>query len=183
VVISVGGWDKGLDYDSFIKVLLRARQEAREHRTRRSRKALRNINIMLIQLTNGLRVSEAIECYNRFLETGEREIPVRVAKSKNRFRMCLIPSFIDSLDVELTRDLKPISVTSLGCYAIRKFKTNTHSLRYAFINKMLKEGLDPATVAKIVGHRKLDTILTYIQEKRAKEELEKHIKMIAQLGV
>ena len=181
-MIGVGGWDKGLDYDSFIKVLLKAREEARRRRTRRHRKALRNINILLVQLTNGLRVSEAIDCYSKFLETGEREIPVRVAKSKNRFRMCLIPSFIDGLDVELTRDLKPTTTTVLGSYAIRKFKANTHSLRYAFINKMLKEGLDPATVAKIVGHRKLDTILTYIQEKRAKEELEKHIAMIAQLG-
>jgi hypothetical protein len=58
--------------------------------------------------------------------------------------MCLIPSFIDGLDVELTRDLKPTTTTVLGSYAIRKFKANTHSLRYAFINKMLKEGLDPA---------------------------------------
>jgi cobalamin biosynthesis Co2+ chelatase CbiK len=36
---------------------------------------------------------------------------------------------------------------------------------------MLAQGYDPATISLIVGHSKLDTLLEYIQQKRAKEAL------------
>jgi len=36
---------------------------------------------------------------------------------------------------------------------------------------MLSQGYDPATVSKIIAHSRLDTLLEYIQEKRAREAL------------
>jgi len=36
---------------------------------------------------------------------------------------------------------------------------------------MLERGVDPVTVGKMLAYKKLDTLLTYIQQRRAHEEL------------
>ncbi|MFP3287548.1 MAG: tyrosine-type recombinase/integrase [Acidilobus sp.] len=48
---------------------------------------------------------------------------------------------------------------------------STHSLRYAFISYLLRKGVSPSIVAKIVGHSSLDHILHYTEVKLAEEVL------------
>jgi Phage integrase family. len=169
------GWDKGVDFESVLKLILKNRAYAREFVRPR---LLRAINVALIQLVNGLRISEALECYYKFLITKERHITVRVRKSRDRYRVCIIPEIIDNTDIALTRNLRPVTVSSIKTIIYKRLGVNTHSLRYAFINKLLASGVDVATVSKIVAHKKLDTLLTYVQEKRAREELEGLVKNV-----
>jgi len=52
-------------------------------------------------------------------------------------------------------------------YLLRKYKINTHSLRYAFINHMIHEEKTPLNeVAKFVGHSSIDQIVRYTQQKQ-----------------
>jgi hypothetical protein len=60
------GWDKGVDFESVLKLILKNRAYAREFVRPR---LLRAVNVALIQLVNGLRISEALECYYKFLLT------------------------------------------------------------------------------------------------------------------
>ena len=51
-------------------------------------------------------------------------------------------------------------------YMIHNFDCNTHSLRYAFINYMLYKEKRPMTdVAKFVGHKNINQLVTYTQQK------------------
>jgi len=167
-------WDKGLDFKQTLEKLLAYKKWVRSSpkMTKLRRISLRNTNILLLALLNGLRISEAIECYYKWLEDPTaREITVRVAKSrKDKFRLCITEG-LDSVDYKLTRQLERPKPNSLQSWSIVKFGFNTHSLRYAFINYMLAQGYDPATVSRIIAHSRLDTILSYIQEKRAREAL------------
>jgi len=167
-------WDKGLDFKQTLKKLLEYKKWIRSspRMTGLKRISLRNINILLLALLNGLRISEAIECYYKWLEDPNlKEVTVKVAKSKkDKFRVCVVEG-LDNVDYKFTKHLEKPKPNTLQSWAIQKFKFNTHSLRYAFINYMLSQGYDPATVSKIIAHSKLETLLSYIQEKRAREAL------------
>ncbi len=52
-------------------------------------------------------------------------------------------------------------------FALKYLKCNTHSLRYALISFLAKNATDPAIIAKITGHKKLDRIIQYTQTKDA----------------
>jgi integrase len=167
-------WDKGLDFKETLTKLLAYKQWVRSspRMTKLKRISLRNVNILLLALLNGLRISEAIECYYKWLEDPTQEIiSVRVAKSKKeKYRLCITEG-LDSVDHKLTRQLERPKPSTLQAWSIIRFGFNTHSLRYAFINYMLQQGYDPATVSKIIAHSRLDTLLSYIQERRAREAL------------
>lgn len=52
-------------------------------------------------------------------------------------------------------------------YILRKFNSNTHSLRYAFINYMIfDQNHQLNDIAKFVGHKNMDQLVTYTQQKR-----------------
>jgi integrase len=171
-------WDRGLDFKETLEKLLAFKRWVRgsPRMTRLRRISLRNINILLLALLNGLRISEAIECYYKWLEDPQQEIiTVKVAKSrKDRFRLCIAKG-LDSIDHKFTRHLERPKPNTLQSWSLIKFGFNTHSLRYAYINHMLQQGYDPATVSLIVGHSKLDTLLEYIQQRRAREALIKEV--------
>jgi integrase len=167
-------WDKGLDFKQTLARLLEFKKWVRSSPNigKLKRRALRNANILLLALLNGLRISEAVECYYKWLEDpAAKEITVRVAKSRReKYRLCVTEG-LDGADYKLTRGLEKPRPGALQSWSIRRFGFNTHSLRYAFINYMLSQGHDPATVSKIIAHSKLETLLSYIQERRAREAL------------
>jgi site-specific recombinase XerD len=170
----MGRWDKGLDFKETLKKLLAFKRWVRSspEMTGNRRVQLRNVNILLLALLNGLRISEAIECYYKWLENpAVKEMAVKVAKSKkDKYRVCVTEG-LDAVDHEYTKHLDRPTPNNLQVWTIQHFKFNTHSLRYAFINYMLQQGYDPATVSKIIAHSRLETLMSYIQEKRAREAL------------
>jgi integrase len=171
-------WDKGLDFKQTLKKLLEYKKWVRSspRLTRLRRISLRNVNILLLALLNGLRISEAIECYHKWLENPAQEIiTVKVAKARREKHRLCIAKGLDSIDHKLTKNIERPKPNNLQSWSLTRFGFNTHSLRYAYINHMLSQGYDPATVSLIVGHSKIDTLMEYIQQKRAQEALIKEV--------
>ncbi len=92
-----------------------------------------------------------------------------------------LKGIFDRVDLAATKGLPRPTKQALNNFARRNFNFNTHSLRYAFINYLLSKGVDVPLVSKIVGHKNLDTILSYIQSRRAQETLESIQKLLGRL--
>jgi len=134
-----------------------------------------NLVLAIIQLRNGLRVSETVRAYKYFLKHKSLEFEIEVSKRKKpEKRLVVIPEFllgwIDNCIEDLHKDDRQI-YTRYWLFLYRRYGLNTHSLRYAFITYLLREGVSPSIVAKITKHRRLDYILTYTQEKVAEDVL------------
>ena len=169
--IIMSKWDKGLDYESTYTRLLRKINTIKNNKTRCY------FIIALIQLRNGSRISEAIRSFKEWVRSNKNELYIRVSKKrKTEERLMIIPSeaepyrlqCIDLLDLNdnVLRD----RVRAILYYY---FKINTHSLRYAFISYLLRSGVNPALVSKLIRHSRLDTLLHYVQAKESDNILRK----------
>ena len=121
--------------------------------------------ILLIQLVNGARVSEAYEGYYQWVKNPQtREIYIIVKKKKNKVeRHLYIPEIVEPVNIV-------VHINSIMRTCRRDLGVNTHSLRYAFITHMgIKHHLPPQFIAKITKHSKPDLIEYYTQELVAKE--------------
>lgn len=98
--------------------------------------------------------------------------------SKPRYREMMFPTqWLPSMDIDgliaeviaLNPNIKPsLMKTSVCKYMQRYHDTNTHSLRYAFINYLIYEQKRPITdVAKFVGHSNVGQLVTYTQKKNS----------------
>ncbi|MEM1996488.1 MAG: integrase [Candidatus Bathyarchaeia archaeon] len=159
-------WDKGLDYEYCYSVLLRRLQRARNN------KQYCYYAILLTQLRNGSRVSEAVRAFIEFVKTGKRELDVNVSKKKRvEKRLMIIPNEIEREKCMFLDDDEGVLTKRVKVFCKQKLGFNTHSLRYAFITYLLRQGVNPSIIAKITKHSKLDFILTYTQEKAGEEIL------------
>ena len=168
-------WDRGLDYSRTYAEITSALGEAPVKAA-----------VLLIALRNGARVGEAIEAYNEFCSSRERKVRARVEKRGFRYpklhgrrvkgrgvldkpvqRWIIIPPEIREGSRPYTRSSKNLSVWSMG-----KFGWNPHSLRYAFITYLSSRGEPPQTIAGITGHKTLNEILEYTQQRHSDEVLE-----------
>lgn len=159
------GWDKNVDYEYMYHRLLRD--------ISRSKKRLDACysSILLIQLRNGSRISEAVRAYQKYLMTKQRELMIRVSKKKKyEERLMIIPDQV-KICAELSQVKEDTLIERVRKYAEYHYNINTHSLRYAFITYLLRSGVNAAIVAKITKHRSLEHILTYTQAKAAEEIL------------
>ncbi|MGC9132777.1 MAG: tyrosine-type recombinase/integrase, partial [Candidatus Micrarchaeia archaeon] len=141
-------WDKGLDYKEMYNKLLHLaffsnRQTQRAYSL-----------ILLLQLRNGARISEAVRGFKEWLNnTNKEEVEVRVSKKKKEeFRKMVIPIEFKKLKGEEFAWIKDVNELKL----IRRIKTfanynkiNTHSLRYSYITYLLKQNINPSLIAKI----------------------------------
>lgn len=175
------GWDQGLDYEKTYKLLLKDLEEAKKKVGPRALKRRLYLTILLTQLRNGSRIGEAIDFIYNITKDFRREALVRVEKRKdNHERLMVLPKEITKndilvikghLDEELKAHGKRGLVTKISTWVKNTYGFNTHSLRYAFVSYLAKKGYPPQLIAKITGHRRLDYILHYTQEKVAKKIL------------
>jgi hypothetical protein len=132
------------------------------------------VAILLIQLINGARIKEAIRAFKTFVESNQREFQLQAEKHGNT-RYFIIPEVIRNRLAY--KSILTISDDKLEArirmFARKYLKCNTHSLRYALISFLAKNATDPALIAKITGHKKLDRIIQYTQTKDAVEILRK----------
>lgn len=167
-----------------------------EHYVRKKNVILSNmINtiVPMIQLRNGSRISEACEAFKLFIDSDKLDdVIVKIAKSeaikykkgekiktKARYRKLTFPTWIDispykaELKVKL-ESIKPDRVRKRVLdYMLRKFKCNTHSLRYACINYLIyTKKTELNTVAKFVGHCNMDMLTRYTQQKNVDKLLD-----------
>jgi hypothetical protein len=164
-------WDYSVDFLEAKKVLINAYKQ------------LFDLNLMpyeayvailLIQLLNGARIGEAIRAFKTFAESGQREFQLQAEKHGNT-RFFVIPDVVRNrlaYKSVLTISDKNLEAR-IRMFARKYLKTNTHSLRYALISYLAKNAVDPAIIAKITGHKKLDRIVQYTQTKDAIDILRK----------
>jgi hypothetical protein len=128
------------------------------------------VAVLLIQLVNGARIGEAIRAFKTFVESNQREFQLQAEKHGN-MKFFIIPDTVKNR--QSYRIILTISDDKLANrirkFALKYLKCNTHSLRYALISFLAKNGTDPAIIAKITGHKKLDRIVQYTQLKDAVE--------------
>lgn len=132
------------------------------------------VAILLVQLTNGMRVREAIRAFRLFMETQQREMTMQSQK-RGGTRFVIIPSLVKykiSYNYIYAVDEGKLR-KRLHYFAKKWLGVNTHSLRYAFVSHLAKSGVDPSVIAKITGHKQLSRIITYTQQKDALDILRK----------
>jgi site-specific recombinase XerD len=164
-------WDKGVDYLTTYELLLR-------HIRRLKSPAKCYLMIALIQLRNGSRISEAVRCFKQWLLSGKHELHVEVSKKrKPEARLMIIPPEIHDIRNEC------LDLSTLDNKILRErvrwalyyyLRLNTHSLRYSYITYLLREGVNPAIVSKLIRHSRIDTLLHYVQTKASEDVLREY---------
>lgn len=154
--------------------------------------------LSLIQLRNGSRSIEAVWAFREFIKNRNFKdtILVKIAKSegikydrkthkqyksKIRYRKIVYPitwiTIEDSLYDQINNNIKNISDDRLKKrtldYLLKYHNSNTHSLRYCFINYMIHEKKVPLNdVSKTVGHVDLTMLTRYTQAKNIDKVLD-----------
>ena len=168
-------WDKGIDFEKARRLLLRKLKEEGKKEGVRKISRMAHYITALIQLCNGSRASEAVDAFNKWRETGKREVEVRVRKKRyGDYRLVVIPSEV--MKYRNTIRYYNQSTSKYKNFIRQNFDFNTHSLRYAFVTHLAGKGVSPQLIAKITHHEKIDMILNYTQQKRADELLRELIK-------
>ena len=148
----------------------------------------RNAFILLIQLRNGSRISEAIEAYNKFKNTHDYTVSVRIRKrgyeyevvdgKRRRKRRFGDPEKLILRTMKIPEEVRwdfPYyegTDASLGRWCLKTFGFNSHSLRYSYITFMSSKGYSPQVIAKTTGQKTLNLILDYTLEKLGDEALD-----------
>jgi site-specific recombinase XerD len=172
---SQGTWDLGLDYEEWYRTFVDDLHKYRNKRGIRAQRRFTYISILLLQLRNGCRVSEAYDAFKGFVDSGEREIRLTAGKGGTE-RLLVVPKEIYSKDRYIYRYIIKESdekqfIDRIKQFARRYYKINTHSLRYALVGFLASRGVSAQLVAKITGHKRLDRILDYTQKVRAEKIL------------
>jgi len=167
-------WAKELDYNQIYRKIAQTMPLFRGKFKPRGLKAFVHLSVLLVQLRNGSRVSEAIEAIEKFTNSKEKEIQVRARKRKRTYaRTMIIPAEVRVEDIPQLKAAMPISIAAVKVFAARRLGINTHSLRYAFITHLSRQGIAPQVIARITGHTKLDYVLHYTERPQADEILRK----------
>ena len=184
-------FDKNLDYEiikerisnKIIELII----DLHLDRNDKKLQALSNCTIALIQLVNGSRISEAIKATEYFVRNKHKQsMYVRISKRQDLAnRVMKLPSEVDLFILEAiaitfnTYDIAHPGDTSRLSSKVRTYlydhfdKINTHSLRYALINYLaIKKNVPLNLVSKIVGHKSMNQLVSYTQNKHVDNMLE-----------
>jgi integrase len=155
-------WDKNIDFGETYNRLLRLiRYNAEIDRPL----YLAYLSILSVCLVNGARISEGCLAFQEFLETGNRHLFIKVSKRRDGARrLIIIPNFIkDEYKHQiLSASIRmPFVPNLVYCFSTRHLDLNPHSLRYSFVRLLLKHHVDHVVISSILGHKKLETIMSY----------------------
>ena len=140
--------------------------------------------VLLIQLYNGLRISEAVDAFKQYIITGDTELEVRTRKRKdNHFRLALIPEIIQlnrsilerALDLGFEGKVDNIKEKVVKKWAKDFIKINTHTLRKAWESYMARKTGKHFLISSWQGRKNLNSHLNYLRSEEFKEEIKKYI--------
>lgn len=134
--------------------------------------------VLLTQLTNGARISEAVEAVLKFVGNKSHEQAVEVRKRKRaKKRIIIIPRRLKQADFGVLRGKRPERVQfNTWAFARHHYGINTHSLRYAFVSHSNKRGVPATMTAHYIRHTNVGMIEHYSRDKEADEYFRKMIK-------
>jgi hypothetical protein len=165
----VSSFDKCLDYEKFTRVVLELFNEVIELRQHSRLKTFIKwssyLGVIIIILSNGLRIREAIRAAKRFYEYGERRFSIQAEKGGD-IRSVVIPSFIEREDLEhLYKELikygEDLIVWRIEKWLINIFGVNPHSIRYSYIRYHSLGGSSIEQIAAALGLREGRNVKRY----------------------
>jgi integrase len=171
------GFDRGIDFHQANKIFVSKIKEIKtglkKDYNMHKVKALSNLVISLITLRNACRISETIEAVFKFINNKNLKVViVPIAKRKDgATREIYLPKEINKELLEYIEkvviEAEPLKLQSkIRTYLIDNFGFNNHSLRYAAINYLILERNIPLPiVSKTVGHKSMNMLITYTQNK------------------
>ena len=140
-------------------------------------------SILLTQLRNAARVSEAAEAIVRYYYTNEKIQYVKTRKQRrHEERIIVIPKEVCRDKLIYVRKLYEDGIlhTDRVCSWVKVFwkrnkwkETNTHTNRHACITHLAKNNTNPLDIRAITKHKKLETILRYIHDSNAESILKR----------
>jgi len=135
-------------------------------------------SIAYLQLTNGLRSTEAIEGLKLFLKKKEKVLKIIAEKSKME-RLIIVPPLLFDYYDELKKyadTLDKINKKNYYNFIKNNLGINPHSLRYAFIDYMLSKGLTPEELVVYMGYSSFKHMINYYRIASAKDKIIQKIK-------
>jgi len=168
-MVKLFAWDKRLDYVKTYKLIL-------DHYRNTNRDTSKAYDIILLtQLRNGSRLSEAITFLKLIIDTKpfQRQAYIKVEKRKDGYeRLMILPEEITKQELmRVSYVIRDANKWKVANYCRRTYGFNTHALRYALISYLSQKGIAPQIIAKITGHKTLDYIVYYTQQQKAEEIL------------
>jgi len=140
-----------VDYEKTRKKIEKLLKQTKRTKTRVA------LQILLIQLTNGARISEAYDAYYQWVkEPSRKEVYIRTRKKKKQdLRLIIIPESLEPINVKVHIDgVKHCCKHFLG--------VNTHSLRYAYITYLgTRHKLPYQIISKITHHSRPELVEHY----------------------
>jgi len=135
--------------------------------------------IAYLQITNGLRASEAIYAMKEFLTKGYKEFQILAAKS-NKKRWVIVVEPLVSMAPVLKIYLDTLKNINRGNYKefLRyNMGINPHTLRYVFISRAVKKvGAEDTMV--FMGYKDFKHLMEYYRTIRSEEKLKEFINKI-----
>ena len=135
-------------------------------------------SIAYLQLTNGLRSTEAIKGLQLFLKRKEKVLKITAGKSKLE-RLIIIPPLLFDYYDELKKYsdiLDKINKRNYYNFIKNNLSINPHSFRYAFIDYMLSKGLTPEELVVYMGYSSFKHMINYYRIASAKDKIIQKIK-------
>ena len=135
-------------------------------------------SIAYLQLTNGLRSTEAIKGLQLFLKRKEKVLKIIAGKSKME-RLIIIPPLLFDYYDELKKYsdiLDKINKRNYYNFIKNNLGINPHSFRYAFIDYMLSKGLTPEELVVYMGYSSFKHMINYYRIASAKDKIIQKIK-------
>ncbi len=133
--------------------------------------------IAMLQLTNGLRASEAIYALKEYLTKGNKSFSILAEKS-NKERWVYVPDILVSMTPSLKTYLDVLkTINRKGYYQFLQYNLgiNPHTLRYVFIDKAIRKvGISDTIV--YMGYASPKHLIEYYRTIRAKDKLIEFIK-------
>jgi len=133
--------------------------------------------IAMLQLTNGLRASEAIYALKEYLTKGNKSFSMLAEKS-NKERWVYVPDILVSMTPTLKTYLdivKNVKRQTYYTFLRHNLGINPHTLRYVFIDKAIRKmGVGDTVV--YMGYASPKHLIEYYRTIRAKEKLMEFVK-------
>jgi integrase len=133
--------------------------------------------IAMLQLTNGLRASEAIYALKEYLTKGNKSFSMLAEKS-NKERWVYVPDILVSMTPTLKTYLdivKNVKRQTYYTFLQHNLGINPHTLRYVFIDKAIRKmGVGDTVV--YMGYASPKHLIEYYRTIRAKEKLMEFVK-------
>jgi hypothetical protein len=177
---TAGAWDKGHHYLELKNEILKRLHnlESYARATNRGKGPFFYYATALLQLTNGLRASEAVIAMYKWLKEGKQMFFIQALKYNNPRPVCVPEELIqyygllrECLTYLLFRFAELKKIINNYMHFIGRRLVNTHTLRYAFIRYAVEQGLNATRIALIIGHKKLNTTMHYAQGYQAIDDL------------